>query len=121
MSKSKTDNPHGFYKYIKPSFHGIKPTKMVTVAERISERTVYDGEVLYVDADGNNVKIEFELDYSGCYYEGDTPSIEAKIVTEKVTEIPNKNYDKQLSIFEKEKEKYAKLMIEYKEWLAKRK
>jgi hypothetical protein len=121
MSKSKTDNPHGFSKYFKPSYYNPKPTKTVSIAERISERIVSYDEVLYVDSDGNNVKIEFEFDYSGCYYEGDEPSIKIKIVTEKVTEVPNKDYNRQLSRFEKEKEKYAKLMIEYKEWLAKQK
>lgn len=47
----------------------------------IDDRPIYDGMVV-LENDFMKIEIrDLELDYSGCYYESDSPSITGRLVT----------------------------------------
>ena len=48
----------------------------------VDSNTLYEGQVIFENGNTRIVLTELELDYGGCYYEGDQPSISAKIETQ---------------------------------------
>jgi hypothetical protein len=101
---------------IKPYFYAVEPKEPKEVINNEilkEEKILNDGEII-AETDTEVTRVSLELDYAGCYYESDSPSISGKISTYIKSEIPNPKYDKQLAQYKKAKEKYKADLKKYK-------
>lgn len=58
------------------------PKPPAPVWKTVDSNSIYEGDVLFQNGNTRIIVSELELDYGGCYYEGDTPSIKARIETQ---------------------------------------
>lgn len=108
--------PRWFYPHSAPHrpFKPQQPSKTVVVPdskENITYSSLNLGEL--VEKYGTEGRIEVEQDWSGCYYDGDEPSIAVFVVSAK--EIENPNYETELETYKKNLASYNK---SYEKWKA---
>ena len=57
-------------------------TPPAPVWKTVDSTQIYEGDVLFQNGKTRIIVSELELDYGGCYYEGDTPSIKVTVETQ---------------------------------------
>lgn len=102
-------NPHD-----KPRFYGIIPEEFLNDDKLVKTIEISEGEFDISILDPNfRYSFEFDHDYGGCYYPGDTPSISVNLNVYNKGTVRNEHYEKQLNRYKLDKSKHLKAV---KEW-----
>lgn len=106
--------PINFNPYGPPTFYGTAPVKNEVILTKEKSEDISCGYVLE-ETDTYRKVIEYDHSYDGCYYESDSPSIECEIVTYRKDHVPDAQYEKALSIYNKQKAAYDKSVAQWQE------
>lgn len=116
MAKTKkTEYPFWFRGDCLPVFSAIKPDEYFSHGEKVSAQTYMDGDWVEFDP-AFDYRLDVELDYSGCYYPGESPSVKCFLVAYTKEKMENPLYAEQLANYEREKRKHKKQLEEWKKW-----
>jgi hypothetical protein len=116
MKKLKTKYPNWFSSYRPPTLFDKKPQEMISENKTLSEESIKDFPHTIEATEDYKIVLDVDLDYSGCYYEGDHPSVKATIAKISKSIIPNPNYKKELDKYEKAFAENKREKEEWKKW-----
>jgi hypothetical protein len=109
VTKNDSKIPPWFDNYLKP-YKPSAPKKSFTVTERVEKIHSGEGTLTITEP----CTLEIEKDFSNCYYESDSPSINVFIVRE--IEKPNPRYERDLKRYEKDLKQYNQRKKEWPKW-----
>jgi hypothetical protein len=117
MAKTKSKYPKGFYAHFPPRMFTRKPNKIIPAYTELSKVSVSDGDELIIE-EGKRYRISLDHDYSGVYYPGECPSIEAYLIQFTEEDIENPNYASELRKYNRDKKKHSEELAEWEKWKA---
>lgn len=99
----------------KPEFLAVPPPLEIPSLKELKREYYRDSSILIEETETTVTYLEWELDYGGCYYEGDSPSIQVDRVTYSKEMMPNPRYKTDLKFYNSAKRNYEKRLARYEQ------
>jgi len=103
---------------IKPYFDAREPIKQSIELKQVNVKTYGDGDTI-LDTDDKLFVLNVELEYSGCYYESDRPSVKVEITEYDKIPYDDVEFLSRKRSYARAKAKYKRDIKKYNEDLAK--